>query len=72
MSNGLLMIRWFPYGSNGTAKSAVCKAIFAKANGSAETMDELRQYGIGENDEEHQPDVYDILYSNEKIRRLQL
>lgn len=55
------------YGSNGTGKSTVCKAIFAKANGSAEKMDELRSYGIEESDVEHQPDVSDIPYSNIKV-----
>lgn len=55
------------YGSNGTGKSTVCKAIFAKANGSAEKMDELRPYGIEKSDEEHQPDVSDIPYSNVKV-----
>lgn len=50
------------YGSNGTGKSTVCKAVFAKANGSAEKMNELRPYGIEENDEEHQPDVSNIPY----------
>lgn len=55
------------YGSNGTGKSTVCKAIFAKVNGSVEKMDELRPYGIEESDEEHQPDVSDISYSNVKV-----
>ena len=55
------------YGSNGTGKSTVCKAIFAKANRSVERMNELRPYGIEENDEEHQPDVSDIPYSNVKV-----
>lgn len=55
------------YGSNGTGKSTVCKAIFAKVNESAEKMGELRPYGIEESDEEHQPDVSDIPYSNVKI-----
>lgn len=55
------------YGSNGTGKSTVCKAIFAKANGSAEKMEELRPYGIEENDEDHQPDVSNIPYSNVRV-----
>lgn len=55
------------YGSNGTGKSTVCKAIFAKANGSTEKMNELRPYGIGESDDEHQPDVSNIPYSNVKV-----
>lgn len=55
------------YGSNGTGKSTVCKAIFAKANGDIEKMSELCPYGINENDEEHQPNVSGMPFSNVRV-----
>ena len=55
------------YGSNGTGKSTVCKAIFAKANNNTEKMSELCPYGTAKNDEEHQPNVSDIPYVNVKV-----
>ena len=55
------------YGANGTGKSTVCKAIFAKASDDAEKMAKLRPYGIEENDEEHQPDVAEMPYSNVRV-----
>lgn len=55
------------YGSNGTGKSTVCKAIFAKASGDAEKMVELCPYGIQENDMAYQPSVTDMPYSNVKV-----
>ena len=55
------------YGSNGTGKSTVCKAIFAKAHDDAGKLAELRPYGVEENDEEHQPNVTEIPYSNVRV-----
>lgn len=55
------------YGSNGTGKSTVCRAIFAKANGDTEKISELRPYGIDKNDEEHQPNISDIIFSNVRV-----
>lgn len=49
------------YGPNGTGKSTISKAIFAKANNDVNLLNELKPYG--KND---LPDIHDLKYKKLK------
>lgn len=55
------------YGCNGTGKSTISKAIFAKANNNIEELQLLRPYGINPNETDQQPQIENMTFSTVRV-----
>ncbi|MDT8716039.1 hypothetical protein IAI10_05185 [Clostridium sp. 19966] len=55
------------YGCNGTGKSTISKAIFAKAKNDIEKLQLLRPYYVDPNDTEHEPKVENLTFSKVRV-----
>lgn len=55
------------YGCNGTGKSTISNAIFAKANNDIERLQLLRPYGIDPDDTEQQPEIENMTFSTVRV-----
>lgn len=55
------------YGCNGTGKSTISKAIFAKAKNDIEKLQLLRPYYVNPDDTEHGPEVENITFSTVRV-----